>query len=96
MTDNVNNDSAKPKRRIRYKGTNPRHFKEKYKELNFEKYASDVQKVIASGKTPAGTHRPICVNEILDILKPSPGQIGLDATLGFGGHALELLKKLLV
>ncbi|MBU4305452.1 MAG: 16S rRNA (cytosine(1402)-N(4))-methyltransferase RsmH [Candidatus Omnitrophica bacterium] len=93
--DNINNDPVKPKRRIRYKGTHPRHFDEKYKELNFEKYAADVEKVIQAGKTPAGTHRPICVNEVLDVLKPSPGQIGLDATLGFGGHAVELLKKII-
>ena len=92
--DNVNNDSAKPKRRIRYKGAHPRRFEEKYKELNFEKYSSDVEKVIQSGKTPAGTHRPICVNEVLDILKPTPEQVGMDATLGFGGHAVELLKKI--
>ena len=85
----------KPKRRIRYKGTYPSNFQEKYKELNFEKYASDVEKVIQSGKTPAGTHRPICVNEIVDFLKLSPGQVGMDATLGFGGHAVELLKKIL-
>lgn len=95
LMNNENNDSVKPKRRIRYKGTHPRRFEEKYKELNFEKYASDVEKVILSGKTPAGTHRPICVNEVLDVLKPSPGQIGLDATLGFGGHAVELLKKII-
>ncbi len=95
LMDNVNNDPVKPKRRIRYKGTHPRHFEEKYKELNFEKYPSDVDKVIQAGKTPAGTHRPVCVNEVLDILKPSPGQIGLDATLGFGGHAVELLKKII-
>ncbi|MFH2137302.1 MAG: 16S rRNA (cytosine(1402)-N(4))-methyltransferase RsmH [Candidatus Omnitrophota bacterium] len=92
--DNINNDPIKPKRRIRYKGTHPRHFNEKYKEFNFEKYTSDVEKVIGAGKTPAGTHRPICVNEVLDILKPIPGEVGLDATLGFGGHALELLKKI--
>ncbi|MBU4333206.1 MAG: 16S rRNA (cytosine(1402)-N(4))-methyltransferase, partial [Candidatus Omnitrophica bacterium] len=93
--DNVNNEPVKTKRRIRYKGSHPRHFKEKYKELNFEKYALDVEKVIQSRKTPAGTHRPICVNEVLDILRPLPGQIGLDATLGFGGHAVELLKKII-
>lgn len=93
--DKINNDLDKPKRRVRYKGSHPRQFKEKYKEHDFEKYPEDVKKVIASGKTPAGTHRPICVNEILDILKPSPGQIGLDATLGFGGHALELLKRIM-
>ncbi|MFC1510181.1 16S rRNA (cytosine(1402)-N(4))-methyltransferase RsmH [Candidatus Omnitrophota bacterium] len=93
--EHINNDSDKPKRRVRYKGKHPRQFKEKYKEHNFEKYPQDVLKVIASGKTPAGTHRPICVHEILDILKPAPGQIGMDATLGFGGHALELLKKII-
>ncbi len=92
--DNANNAPVKHKRRIRYKGTHPRRFEEKYKELNFEKYTEDVAKVIRSGKTPAGTHRPICVNEVLDILKPLPGQSGLDATLGFGGHTVELLKKI--
>ena len=91
----MDKDSAKSKRRIRYKGNHPRRFEEKYKELNSDKYASDVEKVVKSGKTPAGTHRPVCVNEILDILKLLPGEIGLDATLGFGGHALELLKKII-
>ncbi len=93
--NNANNAPVKPKRRIRYKGTHPRHFDEKYKELNFEKYPLDVEKIKQGGKTPAGTHRPICVNEVLDILKPMPGQIGLDATLGFGGHAVQLLRRTL-
>ncbi|MBI4846148.1 MAG: 16S rRNA (cytosine(1402)-N(4))-methyltransferase RsmH [Candidatus Omnitrophica bacterium] len=93
--DNLNNNQVKPKRRVRYKGTHPRCFDEKYKELNFEKYPKDVEKVIQSGKTPAGTHRPVCLNEVLDVLKPIPGQIGLDATLGFGGHAVELLKRII-
>ena len=82
------------KRRVRYKGKNPRHFDEKYKELNPEKYADDVEKIMKSGKTPAGTHRPICVKEILEVLDPKPGQIGLDGTLGFGGHAVELLRRI--
>ena len=56
------------KRRVRYKGKNPRRFDEKYKELNPEKYADDVEKIIKSGKTPAGTHRSICVKEILEVL----------------------------
>ena len=38
-------------------------------------------------------HRSICVNEIMDILKPMTGEIGLDATLGYGGHSEELLKR---
>jgi len=82
------------KRRPRYKGTHPRRFEEKYKELNPSKYAGDIQKILESGKTPAGSHRPICVAEILKVLKPQPGETGLDATLGSGGHARELLTRL--
>ena len=88
MTDG---SSEKPPRRPRYQGKNPQNFHEKYKELQPEKYADDVAKVISSGKTPAGTHRPIMVHEILSILRPFPGAIAVDATLGYGGHARELL-----
>ena len=42
------------KRRVRYKGTHPRSYREKYKELNPEKYQQDVEKIIQSGKTWAG------------------------------------------
>jgi len=82
------------KRRPRYAGKNPRRFEEKYKELNPERYAADVAKVLASGKTPAGTHRPIMVAEILDVLALQPGELAVDCTLGFGGHARELLARL--
>jgi 16S rRNA (cytosine1402-N4)-methyltransferase len=89
-------DENKPNRvrRERYKGTHPRSFKEKYKELQPELYIEDVAKVMEQGRTPAGMHRSICVNEILDFLSIVPGQIGLDATLGYGGHTLEMLKRL--
>ena len=82
------------KRRPRYKGTHPRRFEEKYKELNPEKYSSDVDKIIRSGKTPAGMHRSIMVREILDFLDIQPGQVGMDATLGYGGHTAKMLEKL--
>jgi 16S rRNA (cytosine1402-N4)-methyltransferase len=82
------------KRRIRYKGRNPRRFEEKYKEHDPAKYAHDVAHVIARGRTPAGMHLPICVKEILSILDPKPGETGLDATLGFGGHAREILPRI--
>jgi len=81
-------------RRPRYAGKNPRRFEEKYKELNPERYAADVAKVLASGKTPAGTHRPILVTEILEVLALQPGDLAVDCTLGFGGHARELLARL--
>lgn len=84
----------KHRRRVRYRGTHPHSFQEKYKELNPGKYAKDVEKIIGSGKTPAGMHIPICVNEILDFLRIQPGQIGLDATLGYGGHTQRMLECL--
>ena len=87
--------TAKPKRRPRYRGTHPRRFDEKYKELNPNKYPETVRKVIASGKTPAGSHRPICLDEILEVLAPQPGEIAVDATLGHGGHAEEILRRIL-
>ena len=83
------------KRRIRYKGKNPRRFEDRYKELNPDKYAAQLEHVTAKGNTPAGTHRPICVEEILQLLNPRPGEICLDATLGYGGHAKEMLGRIL-
>lgn len=90
----MDEQGPKKPRRVRYKGTHPTSFKEKYKELQPEQYAEDVEKVIKKGRTPAGMHRSICVKEIMDFLKVKPGQIGLDATLGYGGHSLEILKSL--
>jgi 16S rRNA (cytosine1402-N4)-methyltransferase len=82
-------------RRPRYRGTHPRRFEEKYKELHPDQYPETVQKVMSSGKTPAGIHRPICVQEILEILAPKPGETAVDATLGYGGHAREILTRIL-
>ena len=87
-------DEAKGPRRVRYNGTHPKTFKDKDKELNPENYLEDVEKIMQQGKTPAGMHRSICVSEIMEFLKVVPGQIGLDATLGYGGHSLEILKCL--
>ena len=84
----------KHKRRVRYKGTHPRRFEEKYKELNPEKYGDTIQKVISKGSTPAGMHISICVKEILEFFDIQPGQKGLDATLGYGGHTRKMLEKL--
>ena len=82
------------KRRVHYSGTHPKRFEEKYKEHNPEKYADTIEKVISKGSTPAGMHISICVNEILDFLQIQPGQQGLDATLGYGGHTRRMLEKL--
>ena len=90
----MENQEQTHKRRVRYKGTHPRNYKEKYKELQPEKYADTVAKVVSKGSTPAGMHLSICVREILDFLQIKPGQKGLDATLGYGGHTREMLKCL--
>lgn len=82
------------KRRVRYSGTHPRSYKEKYKEHQPEKYADTIEKVIKKGSTPAGMHISIMVKEILDFLQIKPGMTGLDATLGYGGHTKEMLKCL--
>lgn len=82
------------KRRVRYKGTHPRNFHEKYKELNPEKYKDTIEHVISKGGTPAGMHISIMVQEILDFLQIQPGWRGLDATLGYGGHTSKMLECL--
>ena len=96
MESDRTTDGQEPKhqRRVRYKGTHPKNFQEKYKELQPERYADDVAKIIQKGNTPAGMHISICVKEILDFLQIKPGQTGMDATLGYGGHTLAMLKCL--
>ncbi|MDD6136118.1 MAG: 16S rRNA (cytosine(1402)-N(4))-methyltransferase RsmH [Lachnospiraceae bacterium] len=82
------------KRRVRYSGTHPKKFSEKYKEHNPKKYGDTIEKVISKGSTPAGMHISIMVQEILDFLKIQPGENGLDATLGYGGHTSKMLECL--
>ena len=81
-------------RRPRYPGRNPRGFHQKYKELDPERYPAEVLKALAAGKTPAGMHRPIMVDEVLRCLRPQPGDVVVDCTLGGGGHAQALLERI--
>ena len=90
----MDNQEKQHKRRVRYSGTHPRSYNEKYKEHNPEKYGDVVARVIQKGSTPAGMHISIMVQEILDFLQIQPGQIGLDATLGYGGHTKAMLQCL--
>jgi 16S rRNA (cytosine1402-N4)-methyltransferase len=91
----VSDEAPAPRRRRpRYAGKYPRKFAEKYKELDPAKYPETVARVLASGKTPAGMHVPIMVREILEVLAPQPGERFIDCTLGYGGHAREILPRL--
>jgi 16S rRNA (cytosine1402-N4)-methyltransferase len=97
----MSSDSATPEesprphvRRPRYSGKNPRKFSQKYKELAPELYPDLVAKVAASGKTPAGTHIPVLVAECLQALQLRPGMVGVDGTLGYGGHAQKILEQI--
>lgn len=83
------------RRRPRYSGKYPRRFEEKYKELDPEKHPETIAKVLASGKTPAGSHVPIMVGEILEVLDPKPGDLAVDCTLGHGGHTREILRLIM-
>src|SRR5471032_2369155 len=94
MSDSSSSTPPPHKRRPRYSGKHPRRFEEKYKEHDPQRYVETIAKVMASGKTPAGTHRPIMVAEILEVLSPKPGEFAIDCTLGYGGHAQEILARL--
>lgn len=95
MTPEESASEAPPhRRRPRYQGKNPRGFHEKYKELAAGRHPATIAKVLAAGKTPAGTHRPILLPEVLAVLDPQPGEFAADCTLGYGGHAGAILARL--
>ena len=90
----MNEETPRPPRRKRYSGKNPRRFADKYKEHDPARFTETVAKVIASGKTPAGSHIPVLVEECLEALRLVPGMMGVDCTLGYGGHAQRILEKI--
>lgn len=90
----MSDEPPRPPRRKRYSGKNPRRYEDKYKEHDPARFAETVAKVIASGKTPAGSHVPILVEECLEALRLSPGKMGVDCTLGYGGHAARILENI--
>ena len=45
-------------------------------------------------KVSDSTHQPIMVGEVLRCLRPVPGDVAVDCTLGGGGHARAILERL--
>ena len=86
---------GRPPRRVRYAGKNPKRFSDRYKEHAPERFPETIGKVLASGRTPAGSHRPVMVAQVLAALDPRPGETAVDATLGHGGHAERILERIL-
>ncbi len=95
-SSNQSNNNGQPehKRRPRYKGTHPRRFEEKYKEHNIEAHPELREHLIAKGKTPATTHIPVLLEEVMEYLAPKPGELVADCTVGYGGHAREFMKRI--
>ncbi|MCE5278522.1 MAG: 16S rRNA (cytosine(1402)-N(4))-methyltransferase RsmH [Planctomycetaceae bacterium] len=89
---NANNPNEKPARRVRYRGTHPRRFEQRYKELAGD--PATHEHVRAGGRTPAGTHVPIMVEQVMQSLKPAAGEIVIDCTLGYGGHAGQFARRI--
>ena len=48
----------------------------------------------AKGKTTAGTHVPVLLKEVMARLTPSSGEIVVDCTLGYGGHASQFARRI--
>ena len=48
----------------------------------------------AKGKTAPGTHVPVLLKEVMSRLAPSPGQIVIDCTLGYAGHATQFANRI--
>lgn len=82
------------RRRPRYPGTHPRRFEQRYKELRSDELQIIQAHVRAQGRTPAGTHVPVLVAEVLNALQVMPGLTVADCTIGYGGHAQAFLNAM--
>ncbi len=95
QSESSDNTEKKPhRRRARYSGTHPKRFAEKYKEHAIEDNPDLRAHLRDKGKTPAGTHIPILVDEIIAALAPQPDETVIDCTLGYGGHAAAFARHL--
>lgn len=42
--------------------------------------------------TPAGEHRAVLLDEVLQVLAPQPGEVVVDCTVGWAGHSAAMLR----
>ncbi|MBN1974078.1 MAG: 16S rRNA (cytosine(1402)-N(4))-methyltransferase RsmH [Sedimentisphaerales bacterium] len=89
-----NGGQPQHKRRPRYGGSHPRRFEHKYKEHNIEAYPEMRDHLLEKGKTPVTTHIPVLIEEVMENLATKPGEIVADCTVGYGGHAMEFMKRI--
>jgi 16S rRNA (cytosine1402-N4)-methyltransferase len=82
------------RRRPRYSGRNPRHFDEKYKELDPGRFPRASWRRSSRRKDPRRLAPPGPRRGDPEALRPELA-VAVDATLGHGGHAAELLPRLL-
>ena len=94
-SESTENTNGQPhRRRVRYRGTHPKNFRQKYKEHAIEEHPDLRKHLRDKGKTPASTHIPILVEKIMATLNPQPGETIIDCTLGYGGHASAFVRRL--
>ena len=93
-SDDGDQPSKKHTRRVRYSGTHPKRYKDKYKEHDIAAHPDIQARLRAKGKTPASTHIPIMTEEVLACLDPKGGETVIDCTVGYGGHASEFIKRI--
>ena len=84
--------SPERRRRPRYSGTHPKSYRQKYKEHDIEAHPELRDHLRAKGMTPVGTHVAVLTEEVLAHLAPRPGEVVVDCTVGYGGHASEFIK----
>ena len=51
-------------------------------------------RIRAKGKTAPGTHVPVLLKDVMAQLTPSSGEIVVDCTLGYGGHASQFAGRI--
>jgi 16S rRNA (cytosine1402-N4)-methyltransferase len=58
--------------------------------------ADDISKPTSARRrgTAPGTHVPVLWKEVMRWLRPVPGEVVSDCTLGYGGHAVEFLRRI--